>query len=322
MYTHVFLGGTFDRIHKGHGAMLARAFAVGDRVTIGLTSDEFVKKFRIQNEEFRIEDYAKRKNTLLQWLQQHEFENRASVIAIDDPYEPAASMNDLDAIMVTPDNKVRGEEINTRRKSKGLSELTLVEVPLVPAQDAKPISAMRIRNGEIDTAGRLTLPDNLRPELAKPIGPVLVGDAIGSSIEAHRNGIVVAVGDITAKIFLTAGVIPSLSIVDFQVARKPYPYLDAKFTERNIFRITVASGPGFITDEAVQCIQKWATHPADKTVLVVRGEEDLLALPAVAYGPPGAVVYYGQPGIGMVEVVITAEKKNEAIALLERFSVK
>ncbi|MEM3444926.1 MAG: pantetheine-phosphate adenylyltransferase, partial [Thermoplasmata archaeon] len=38
----VGVGGTFDLFHKGHEALLKKAFEVGDRVLIGLTSDEFV----------------------------------------------------------------------------------------------------------------------------------------------------------------------------------------------------------------------------------------------------------------------------------------
>jgi uncharacterized protein (UPF0218 family) len=119
---------------------------------------------------------------------------------------------------------------------------------------------------------------------------------------------------------LTAGVTPSLSIVDFQVERKPYPELDGRFAAMNIFRVQVPSGPGFIAKEAVEVIQKWTMHPEEKMVLTVSGEEDLLALPAIAYGPIGAVVYYGQPNKGLVEVVINQEKKNQAIALLGKFT--
>jgi len=73
---------------------------------------------------------------------------------------------------------------------------------------------------------------------------------------------------------------------------------------------------------AIEVMKKWASHPEEKLVLAISGEEDLLALPAIAYAPVGAVVYYGQPGKGVVEVVITAEKRNQAIALLTKFSVK
>lgn len=313
MYSHVFVAGTFDHLHKGHDAMLTRAFAEGDRVTIGLTSDEFVSKFRSDQQ---ILPFAQRKQGVLDWLTEHGEENRCELIAIHDPYEPAASMDSLDGLMVTQDNRVRGEEVNNKRRDKGLPELALIEVPLVAGENQKPISATQIRSGEIDEQGRLTMPDNLRPELVKPLGSVLVGDAIGSSIEAHRQDVVITVGDITTKTFLTAGVIPNLAIVDFQVARKPFPELNEKLHEQ---RITVASGPGFIANGAIEIIREWATVPADRRALVVDGEEDLLTLPAVAYGPVGAVVYYGQPDKGLVEVLVTEESKQKAVELLKKF---
>jgi len=322
MYSHIFLGGTFDRLHRGHEAVLDRAFAEGDRVTIGLTSDLFIQKFRTEQ---HIQPFDVRKKRLIDWLSTYDYENRADVIAIDDPYEPAASTEDLDAIVVTPDNRSRGEEINTRRVTRGLSPLVLIEVPLVVAQDAKPISATRVRAGEIDVTGTLTMPDSLRPELVRPLGTILTGDEIGSSIEKNRSGIVISVGDMTTKTLLTAGVVPNLSIVDFAVGRKPFPYADAKFKELNIFRVEVVSGPGFIAGEAIELIKKWSLHPPEKIVIVVTGEEDLLALPAVAYAPVGApvgaFVYYGQPGEGLVEVTVTSEKQQETLALLAKFIV-
>ena len=38
------VGGTFDELHKGHRALLMKAFEVADHVMIGLSSDKFIKK--------------------------------------------------------------------------------------------------------------------------------------------------------------------------------------------------------------------------------------------------------------------------------------
>ncbi|MCX6793479.1 MAG: pantetheine-phosphate adenylyltransferase [Candidatus Gottesmanbacteria bacterium] len=317
MYHRVFVAGTFDHLHTGHDAILTAACNAGEEVTVGLTSDAFVAKFK---KDHTITPFTERKAGLEQWLSAHGYGDKTLIVPIDDPYEPAASLTDLEVLVVTPENKSRGEEINRIRKEKGLTPLGLLVVALVPAEDSKPVSSTRVREGEIDKTGRLIMPDNLRPELGKPMGQVLIGDAIGSSIEAHRRDIIVTVGDITTKTLLTAGVTPSLSIVDFQVKRKPYPELDGRFAALNIFRVQVPSGPGFIAKEAIEVIQKWSLRPEEKIVLAVSGEEDLLALPAIAYGPLSAVVYYGQPGKGAVEVVINQEKKNQAIALLEKFT--
>ncbi len=40
----VATGGTFDIIHKGHLALLNKAFTISSKVIIGLSSDELVKK--------------------------------------------------------------------------------------------------------------------------------------------------------------------------------------------------------------------------------------------------------------------------------------
>jgi len=53
--------------------------------------------------------------------------------------------------------------------------------------------------------------------------------------------------------------------------------------------------------------------------LIIDGEEDLLVLPVVQYAPIGSVVYYGQPGEGLVKVVVTKEKKRQVVALVAQF---
>jgi cytidyltransferase-like protein len=317
MYPRVLVAGTFDSLHDGHEELLTRSCEAGERVTIWLTSDAFVKKYKPGQ---TIQPFQVRKTNVQEWLNNHGFSQKSTVESIDDPYEPAISIKMEGVLVVTPENKARGEEINTKRKAAGLPPHALLLVGLVPAEDQKPISSTRVRNGEIDHSGRLIMPDNLRPELGEPLGEILVGDRIGSSIEKYRSSTVITVGDVTTSTFLTAGVIPKLIIVDFRVARQPFPENDVKLAQLNLYRVHVVSGPGFIAEEAVEAIKKWSTHATDTTVLVVDGEEDLLALPAIAYGPIGALVYYGQPDKGLVEVIITEEKRNGAVALLTKFT--
>jgi len=316
MYHHVFVAGTFDRLHAGHQELLTRACEAGEKVTIGLTSDAYISQYKSPGV---ISLFTDRKHALAAWLDTRGYQGRATIIPIDDPYEPAVSDPVGEILVVTPDTKARGEEINSKRKAKGLAPYALLVVPLVPAQDRMPITSTRVRSGEIDTSGRLVMPDSLRPELSRPIGRVLVGDQIGSSIEVNRNGTIITVGDITTETLLTAGVVPHLAIIDFQVQRKPFRALDAKFTQLNLYRVHVASGPGYITREALTLIQKWATHPEGHEALIVDGEEDLLTIPAVAYSPLGSIVYYGQPNAGLVEVEVTEDKKSEALAIIRQF---
>ncbi len=316
MYAHVFVAGTFDGLHKGHRCMLSEALHQGEKVTIGLTTDEFVEKFKVQSPKCKARTYKERKKDLEQWLNRSN--NHASIISISDPYEPAASATDVDALVVSAETRIRGEEINEKRKKRGLKELVLLEVPMVNAEDQRPISSSRVRFGEITTQGTLILPDNLRPQLRKPIGKLVNNEDVASAVRKSRGKIVIAVGDATTETLLNFGIIPNLAIIDLHINRKSHDTL-AKVPETLLYySMAVASGPGFISQAARRAIRAWATH-CQPTLLIVKGEEDLLVLPAIIHAPYGSLVYYGQPREGIVEVVATKREKESMATLLKQF---
>ena len=61
--TIVFTNGCFDLLHKGHIELLTRASEFGDKLIVGINSDESVKK--IKGESRPIEDQKIRKKNLL-----------------------------------------------------------------------------------------------------------------------------------------------------------------------------------------------------------------------------------------------------------------
>jgi len=61
----------------------------------------------------------------------------------------------IDCIVVCEETLLRAEEINAIRFKKGLSKLVIVVVPIMLADDGKPISGERILNKEIDEDGKL-----------------------------------------------------------------------------------------------------------------------------------------------------------------------
>ena len=336
-YRHVFVGGTFDGLHKGHMGVLLRAFQEGERVTVGLTSDVFVKKFKIRNLKFslkirnsklKIRGYETRKQAINRWIINHTYKKRARIVPIHDPYEPAVS-GDFDAIIVTKDNRTTGEEINRKRKAKGLNELALIEIPLIFAHDHAPISSTRVRNGEIDPKGRLIMPQSLIPMLRNPLGKIVREKETKDLMKDLKEKIVITVGDQTTKTLLDQGIIPHLAIIDQMVGRKKYIKLH-QFIKQSHFVIGITSGPGFIAKDAILAIQVTLARQAgqgrqasqarqgrqatqEKHVIVVDGEEDLLALPAILNAPIGSVVLYGQPA----SLVVIQGSPKEGIVIVD-----
>lgn len=346
-YTHVFAGGTFDRLHKGHKALLFRAFETGRRVTIGLTSDQFVKQYKTkpidihplskssssesQIRKHHIQPYSLRLTYLNRWLTTNGFMHKAAIVPIDDPLEPAASDASFDSIVVTQENESRGIEINTIRVQRTLLPLTLINVPIVPARDDKPISSTRVRSGEIDPNGNLVLPRALRPLLRNPMGILLTDKkAVEQSFMVNKRNIVITVGDVTTEQAITHGIIPHISIIDLQVGRRPYKKLDAFGFPATVQVTKTSSGPGYISRQAQADIKRLCQELHADTppqVLLVDGEEDLLVLPVVLTIPVGSIVYYGQPPVGdnpagIVEITVKLATIARVRSILNKFQTK
>jgi pantetheine-phosphate adenylyltransferase len=148
----VAVGGTFDEFHKGHRALLKKAFEVGNHVLIGLCSDDFVKKLR---KPHNIASYEKRLEELKRFLRKRGVLERAEIFPLKDPYGVTVSRNRIDAIVVSKETEPRAHEINEKRKAKGMPPLKITVIDMILAEDYFPISSTRIWLEEIDREGHL-----------------------------------------------------------------------------------------------------------------------------------------------------------------------
>ena len=163
-YKLIAIAGTFDKLHKGHQFFISQAFRIGRRVVIGLTSDTYLRtKYQISNipacagrkYQIRINDFRERKRELEGFLKEENLFARTEIVEINDIYGPAAENTEIEALLVTADTHIGGLEVNQKRKSLGLAELEIINVPLINAEDKEKISSTRIRLGEIDRWGRV-----------------------------------------------------------------------------------------------------------------------------------------------------------------------
>jgi pantetheine-phosphate adenylyltransferase len=323
MYTHIVVGGTFDTLHRGHIHVLTRAFSLAKKVTIGLTSEAYIRRFK---KDSGVSPFSIRYRALTTWLRTNGYADRVTIVSLDNKWGPVLLPDGFDSLIVTQQNKETGVEINTIRKERGLAPLTLVEIDLITAEDNKPISSTRIRNKEIDRKGALHLPDNLRSELQKPFGQIIANHECKEHILSHKDGITISVGDVTTETVFYCGVQPSLIIIDLHVERKPYQPLAAYKLPKKYSIIKVQSGPGYISKDAMKSIALWKSgiRNRKRVALVIDGEEDLLVLPVIQAAPIGSVVYYGSPPIsgteGLVEVIVTKEIKQKVKEIMLSFT--
>lgn len=148
----VAVGGTFDELHKGHQALLMKAFEVGERVLIGLSSDEFARELR---KPHTVASYTKRLSDLERFMMKRGLSDKAVIVILHDSYGVTLSKGCVEAIVVSRETEPTASEINKRREAKGLPPLSVVVIDMVPAENHAPISTTRIREGEIDREGHL-----------------------------------------------------------------------------------------------------------------------------------------------------------------------
>jgi len=149
----VLVGGTFDVFHKGHKALIMKAFDVGERVMLGLSSDQLARELRKNHD---VATYEERLKDLRAFLKRQSVLERAKIVPLDTPYGVTLSTTVADALVVSKETEPVGKDINKKRKASGLKPLKLVVIDMIPAEDRVPISSTRIRRGEIDREGHLT----------------------------------------------------------------------------------------------------------------------------------------------------------------------
>lgn len=146
-YKKIAVGGTFDRFHEGHLKLLSKAFQLSETVLIGVTSDDFAKSKGV------VEPCHKRMSNLVWELE--KFSGYYKVSRLDDSCGQAIEEDDIEALVVSEETEPAAQMINDIRKKKGMGPMDIIIIDMVLADDGKPISSTRIREGEIDVVGTI-----------------------------------------------------------------------------------------------------------------------------------------------------------------------
>jgi uncharacterized protein (UPF0218 family) len=163
------------------------------------------------------------------------------------------------------------------------------------------------------------LPDALREELATPLGQVFSGsETAGREFKklVHDTPMVIAVGDRVTETLGNIGRTPDIQVVDGIERRVTREFPSVPYARL----VRVRNPAGTLTAAAITGMKK--AFLGSKPVRVrVEGEEDLMAMLAIAMAPVSAVVLYGQPGVGVVVVRTNAVAKARNRAILAKMGI-
>ena len=164
------------------------------------------------------------------------------------------------------------------------------------------------------------LPIELRSTLARPLGRVFTEEEVGN-LEfkrlAREAPMVVTVGDRVTDTLGALGRTPDVQVVDGVERRQNRELPNVPYA-----RLVKVNNPaGTVTADAIEGMR--AAFGGKKPVRVkVDGEEDLMAMLAIAMAPVSAVVYYGQPGEGVVAVKANATSKSRNREILAKMGIR
>jgi len=334
-YKHVVLGGTFDRFHLGHQALINQAFEIGKKITIGIATEEIYKdKFLSET----VESFAVRKKSVEKYIKKYLVHGRGiDIISFSEFTGGADKKNNIDAIIVSKETYPNALKINRLREKNKLPLLKIIIINDVLADDGELISSERIRAGEIDREGRvfkiqnpkskiqeIFLPESLRPTLQKPLGQVFDSvHKVIKFIKSIKPIQVIAVGDIIVDSLLKNGIDPDVKIIDFRTRRKPLPKR-TDLIRTDPYRSVPDKGqslinnPGTINLKTAEVLRQMVRQPHNSW-LVVEGEEDLLALPAILFAPLNSLVLYGHWQLGIIAVEVDEKIKNKVRNIVKKF---
>jgi cytidyltransferase-like protein len=151
-FAEVGVGGTFDELHKGHKALLSKAFDVGQHVLIGLCSDDFAGKLA---KPHQVAPYDQRLADLRDYLRERNWLHRATIVPLNDPYGSTLLKGSIEALVVSKETERTAVEIKNKRQRAREPGLNIVIIDMVPSENHMPISTTRIRCGEIDREGHV-----------------------------------------------------------------------------------------------------------------------------------------------------------------------
>jgi GTP-dependent dephospho-CoA kinase len=163
--------------------------------------------------------------------------------------------------------------------------------------------------------------------LKKPLGEVIRFNQVEKHkiIELRKaTRKLITVGDTTTAKVISFNIVPEVSVVDgfekrvlSKISLFKLKSMIAALSEADLVEFSCTNQPGTISIKVIKVLFS-ALRSRTPVLVTVIGEEDLIALPLIAYAPIDSVILYGQPSEGIVVVWVANGIQEEAKHLMRR----
>ncbi len=164
--------------------------------------------------------------------------------------------------------------------------------------------------------GVLKFPEERQVLVRTPLGDVYVDETFNSLVQRirriwSRGFYIASVGDRVTYSLLDHGIVPDIAVIDMQEKRSEAPYIDQSLFNKVLHGV---NEKGTINMDLCPVIEE--ALESRPTLIIIKGEEDLVGFPIVLALPIGSAFIYGQPDVGAVFVEIDERVKEHAEQLL------
>jgi uncharacterized protein (UPF0218 family)/phosphopantetheine adenylyltransferase len=333
---HVVVAGTFDHFHAGHEHLLKTAFSYSNYVSCGIYQNSQKKILSSQ-----IQDFSSRQHQIKNFLKKNHLLKKTEIFPLFDIYGPTLKKTSIQAIIATDESFPGVQKINQKRKIFCLKPLPYILSNLIYTTDQRRLSSTLIRLGQTNPQGlsylkllppkTLRLPFNQKPHFKKPIGK-LIPETSSTSwpafcarqiIKNENPPLVITVGDISTQSFVQNQINFNFAIIDFKFRRQNLP---ANFHQNLLQNANITQAinpPGTLSANLIKKLKillPKIIFSQKIEILKINGEEDLSVLPLILLSPINSLIFYGQPGQGIVKVKVTQKTKLKTLRLLKKFS--
>jgi phosphopantetheine adenylyltransferase len=143
LHHHVALGGTFDRLHVGHKLLLTTSLlSTKTRLRVGVTGPELLKKKKFAE---LLQPFNVRCETVLEFLKKQRSDLQFDVVELTEPTGGTTTIEDVTAMVCSPETLPTIDGINKARAEKGFSPVVPVLIPYVGGNETTRVSSTQLR---------------------------------------------------------------------------------------------------------------------------------------------------------------------------------